>query len=244
VKNIAVFYLIGQFESWWDTDFYLPQIELLKKSGLYENIDFIDIFVAGGKSALPVIPDRIRNISYCSVPLKEESQAMQAIWDFASNNPGYKILFFHSEGVTHLHRTTKENKLAWRRHLEYCNIELWSTCIELLNFYDCLGADYIHQCTFSNGETVIRAPHYPGFFWWANSNYIRRLNRNYFNQNVSWSRYLAELWIGSEEPRYYCMNKVDHNFYFSPPFNFDPIEIKHKNTEHLKKLKINTRGVL
>lgn len=244
MKNIAVFYLIGQFEPWWNSDFFTPQITLLKQSDLYDNIDFLDIFVAGKKLPLPFIPDKIRNISYCSTPLKEEANAMQAIYDFAIDNPGYKILFFHSEGITHLNRPTKDSKLAWRQHLEFCNIKLWPLCYELLNFYDCVGADYIHQCTFNNGKDVIRAPHYPGFFWWANSNYIRKLDRNFFNQNVSYSRYLAELWIGSSEPRYYCMNKVDYNFYYSPPFEFDPNVIELRNKEHLENLKINTRGPL
>jgi len=45
--KIAVFYTIAQVNDWWSTEFFEKQINRLKTSGLYNNIDFIDVLVVG-----------------------------------------------------------------------------------------------------------------------------------------------------------------------------------------------------
>ena len=44
MKNkIAVFYVISQVGNWWESEFYTKQIDRLTSSGLYDQIEFIDI---------------------------------------------------------------------------------------------------------------------------------------------------------------------------------------------------------
>lgn len=235
MSNIVAFYLIGQFAEGWAEDFYIPQMELLKSSGLYDQLEFIDIHVSGGKQPLPFIPDKIREISYHSTKAEEENETFKRVWDFAKANPGYKILFFHSDGATHKGEM-KIRKRAWRNFMEFCTIEMWDKCISLLDFYDCVGADYIHQAVYSGGEHVVRGPHYPGMFWWANSNYIRKLDPTYFDQKVPWKRYLGELWIGSGDPREYSIQRTNINCYYTE-IQIDKKFLLDKTVAHIAEIK-------
>lgn len=230
--KIAVFYLIGQFREWWSDEFYTKQINLLYETGLYEHIEFIDIHISGGKQPLPFIPDKIRNISYHSTPKEEENETYKSIWEFANKNPGYKILFYHSHGITHFSGELVTNKINWKNYMEDCTIKCWEECSELLNFYDCVGADYRNYSSYEVRTMVIRAPHYPGMFWWANSNYIRKLDTSFMDQDVPWKRYLAELFIGSGSPRYFSINNTNVvNFYYDNiEYNIDTIRAEAKDT--------------
>lgn len=240
MSNIVVFYLIGQFTDRWAEDFFTPQMELLKTSGLYDHLEFIDIHVSGGKLPLPFIPDKIRNISYHSKKAQEENETIRSIWEFANNHPGYKILIFHSDGVTHTQGEMKLRKRAWRSYLEFCTIEMWDKCIELLNFYDCVGPDYIHQASYSNGSIVLRAPHYPGMFWWSNSSYIKTLDPDFLNQDVPWKRYLAELWIGTKHPKEYSIQRTNINCYHTE-IQFDKNILLENTVNHINKIRAPTR---
>lgn len=234
--KLVAFYLIGQFTDKWDKDFFIPQMELLKLTGLYDQLVFIDIHVSGGKQPLPFVPDKIRRITYHSTPLQEENEMLAQVWEFASKNPGYKILVFHSDGVTHIKGIMKERKRAWRSFLEFCTIELWSRCVTLLNFYDCVGPDYIHSAVYGDqAQYRLRAPHYPGMFWWANSSYIKSLDVDFLQQDVPWRRYLAELWIGTGSPKEYTIHRSNVNCY-ETVINPDYTAIKSTTDNHLIKL--------
>jgi hypothetical protein len=235
--KIAVFYLIGQFRDWWAEEFYTKQINLLYETGLYENIEFIDIHVAGGKQQLPFLPDKIRNITYHSNPLEEENETYKSIWDFCYKNPGYKILFFHSHGITHYNGDLVSNKINWKNYMEDCNIRLWRECTDLLNFYDCVGTDYRLYGSYQNQTMVIRAPHYPGMFWWANSSYIKKLDTGFMDQEVPWKRYLAELWIGSGDPKQYSINTTQTVNFYHDELSYDLIKIKEKAAARINYLR-------
>jgi hypothetical protein len=224
--KIAVFYLIGQFREWWIDEFYNKQINLLHETGLYDEIDFVDIHVSGGKQALPFVPDKIRNISYHSVPFQEENETFKSIWEFCSNNPGYKVLFFHSHGITHFGQETVSNKIGWKQYMEDCTIRLWKECYELLDFYDCVGADYRYFAAYRNDEIVIKAPHYPGMFWWANSNYIKSIDPSFLDQNVLWKRFLGELFIGAGNPKQHSINMSDTLNFYNEKVRYDLEKIK------------------
>jgi len=236
--KIAVFYLIGQTHDWWLSEFYRPQLDFLDRSGLSDHIDFIDIMVSGGHETLQQIPDRTRRITYYRDPGQEENQALHDIWQWSQSNPGYKVLYFHSIGLSHTQSPDRERKRAWGRFLEFCNIELWQQCVNLLDFYDTVGADYINYASFGVPETRMWAPHYPGFFWWSTSNYIRRLDPGYLQQPVPWQRYLAELWIGTANPRAFMMYRSNINCYVDE-IQFDGNAIRAGVDQHLAQLNSN-----
>jgi hypothetical protein len=240
-QKIAIYYLIGQFNEWWEEEFFHPQMESLYASGLYDNIDFIEIHVAGGMKPLPYIPDKVKSIHYQKTPYNEERELMRSIHRFASENYQYNILHMHSEGATyrkeheHFHRKRK-----WRNVMQYSNISLWKECLELLGFYDCVGADYAYHGNFLEGSYVFRAPHFPGMFWWSKASYFRTLDLDYLKQDVPWERYLAELWIGSKDPKVYQICDTGKNPY-EEEIEIDEESTRNRTIEHIEYLKLQIR---
>lgn len=219
--KIAVFYLIGQFEDWWDTHFYIPQMNLLKDTGLYDNIDFIDISVVGGKQPLPFIPDKIKSINYIQ-SIKEKENGLDdfaiGMWEFAKKNHDYKIFHFHSHGISYKNSSLDviEKKTAFSDFMNFCNIELWEECVNLLNWYDCVGAHVLKNATYyleSDKYINLYAPHFPGEYWWANATHISSLDPIFLTQKVPWKNYLCEMWIGSNSPRMYEFQYLPYNPY-------------------------------
>ena len=52
-QKIAIFYVLGQYEEWWEDEFFIPQMDLLKRTGLYDACDFIDVAIINkGKDLL------------------------------------------------------------------------------------------------------------------------------------------------------------------------------------------------
>jgi len=204
MNKIAAFYLIGQFGDNWK-ELYNHQINLLEKNGLYNNLEFIDIYVIG-KEPLPSIRDKFNNVTYLGY-LEEEIPSnkklyradktiFKNIWSFSKLYQDYKILFYHALGVS-------SPKNSWRTYLENINIGYWKECVELLNYYECVGTEYVPLASYKNHTIEFPAPHYQGGFWWANANYIKRLDPFYFHAPVEIQQFLGELWIGTGSPKAY-----------------------------------------
>jgi len=240
--------MIGQYNDQWENEWYKDQLNLLTNSGLYDEIQFIDIFVKG-KSPLNFVLDKTNNITFLG-DLEEETPInkklyraynyiQQRIWNFSQANPDYKILFFHSLGISHANEVIKHRKFTWRKYFETLLIGHWRECISLLDYYDCVGTEYVPNGVYTNGENLTYSPHYQGFFWWANSNYIKTLDPNYMYQNIPWQSFLCELWIGTGNPKAYSFFNSALNHYESeinPPFD----EIMAICHAHLNQLKNNS----
>lgn len=245
--KLIVVYSIGQHHKWWTDVFYQPQLEVLETSGLLDNLEFIDINISGGNQPLPFVPEKIRNIHYRTKPPLEMNDAMIDLWEFCRKNSGYKVLYFHSDGVTHLGKNSAEFKL---QHLEYIHfglIEQWKICTQLLDFYDCVGLNYTPIAAFGGDPEKyppFYAPHFRGMFWWANSDYIASLNKNFLTRDVFWKRYLAEVWIGTNKPRYYSLfNSYSNNMdllssFYREPTIYDKEKILDNALNHLKNLTV------
>lgn len=235
MNKIAVFYHISQEQDWWWDEFFQPHMALLENTGLADALDFIDISVAAGNQPIPVLPKGCRRITYHRAAGVEENHAMLDMWRWAQDHPGYKVLWFHGIGISHRESPMKEFKRAWGRFLEFCVLHRWQECQTLLDFYDCVGADYINFASFGSPRRRYRAPHFSGTFWWANSNYIRRLDPGYLDQDVPHQRYLGELWIGSADPRVFTMCRTDVNPLLAE-VKFDPALIDRALQHHLAEL--------
>jgi hypothetical protein len=149
--------------------------------------------------------------------------------------PDYKVLFFHSLGVSRSDPTVLKYKLKWKDYMETLLVKNWKQCVDLLDHYDCVGTEYIPVATYKEETIQFEAPHYQGFFWWANTNYLKKLDPTYFYQDVEWQPYLCELWIGSGKPKAYNFYTSWLNHYMheiNPPYE----EILNSSTQHLKEL--------
>lgn len=246
--KIAIFYMIGQFgesDNW--ISMYNDQIDALKESGLYDATQFIELFVKGQSPvSIENIYDKVNNITYMGDLEEDRStnrklyrayvQIMQRIWAFSNANPEYKVLFFHSIGVSHSDDGIHKRSAEFRKYFEKLVIHHWKECVEILDHYDCAGPEYIPNATFRGGEIQFAAPHYQGFFWWANANYLKQLDPCYFYQNVSWQPYLCELWIGSGNPKAYCFYNTWRNRYFDDLGDIPYDQIIENTKNHLQQI--------
>lgn len=241
--KIKVVYLIGQFGDWWADQFYTPQMQLLYDTGLIEAMDHIDIHVTGNSQHLPSIPDKTRMVFYHNEPMDAMNEAMRMLWDYCKKHPEYKILFFHSDGVTHHNRLeSKDAKLSHLEFIHYSLIELWRENVGLLNYYDCTGVNYVHSACFDGNNNGMFAPHYRGMFYWVNGTYINTLNKHYLNQDVHYRRFISELWLGTNKPRAYSLwNTLSENTetltsFYSEETKFDKERILNNCRKHLEDL--------
>lgn len=234
-QKIAVFYLICQLKPNWKEHYYIPQMQRLMSSGLYDKIDFIDIHVSCGKEVLTTIPNKTRKIEYTARNDKlDEFTVLENIHDFSRKNYEYNILYFHSSGAATLNDDTYK-KDEYRDYMEYCNIDLWKECNILLNFYDTVGTDFVKNTWFAKGDLCFHSPHYTGNFWWTTSSYFRTLDLDYLKQNVEWKRYLAEFFISSANGKHYSIHNSNQNVYENF-IKYDKEEILDSVNNELKNL--------
>lgn len=244
--KIAIFYMIGQYGDNWES-LYNEQVLRIRESGLYDNCEFIELFVKGRSPiTIDTILDKVNNITFLG-DLEEErptnkklyrayNQIMQRMWAFSYANPEYKLLFFHSLGVSHSDQDISRRSADFRRYFETLLIDNWKQCIELLDYYDCAGAEYVPDAIFRFGDIRFPAPHYQGFFWWATAKYLKRLDPVYFNQDVDWQPYLCELWIGSGNPKAYCFYETKRNRYVHDLGDIPYDQIFEDTRKHINEL--------
>ena len=218
--KIAIFYHVGQIGDW--APIYQSQVHRLYASGLIQKASHIH-FGVNGDQKLFSVPETavIQNNNN----KKEETDTLISLKTFAEKNIDYKILYFHTKGVSK--NTLQTN--AWRLFMEYFVIDKWKECVEYLNKYDCCGTDYLKSnkhilskrrseyAPRSRIQTLDGPVKYPGKdttffsgnFWWANSSYINSLDEKYLN---SYYRLDREIWIGSNKN---CKAKCLFNSYMN-----------------------------
>jgi len=232
-NKIAVFYHIYQENNW--KELYDEQINSLINSGIYEKCDFIHIGINGDQE-LPFILDKM--IIHYNEDKILEANTLQKLWEFSKDNQDYKVLYFHSKGVTHSKEDYYFKVNSWRIYLEYFVIHNWKQCIEDLNSYDCVGAEWEKQSKFFDYDlqdfVYGHNPHYSGNFWWANTSYISNLDLNYiYNDEKGLTRWRSEFWIGTNNPNYKCYhnsNKLLYEFNYSPNYYTNNLPTSENNT--------------
>jgi hypothetical protein len=188
--KIAIFYHIGQMGL--GAFIYQQQLHRLYSSGLVDAASHI-YFGVNGDNELFNVPEKAT--TKVNQNWKEETETLIALKDFAYENPDHKILYFHTKGVSK--GTLIAN--AWRLMMEYFVIDKWKQCVNMLDEYDCVGANLnpVGLTLWGNGETTEPVPgtyNYTGNFWWSNAKHIQTLDHKFLSSDYRIDR---ELWIGS-----------------------------------------------
>lgn len=194
-EKIAIFYHVLQYGTW--KEVYEEQIVRLQQSGLYDSCDYINVCV-NGQIQMPFNLDKV-NLSR-NVEMRSEIDTLTKLYEFTNKNPEYKILYMNNLGVTWHDTKYYENKVQWRRYLEYFNIERWKKCVELLNENDCVGTEWYSYSVLAGNK--VEKSVYSGNFWWANASYVNRLDLNFLKE-AEWGRFNCELWLGTGNPKSY-----------------------------------------
>lgn len=198
--KIAVFYHLYQAGKW--GQILGKQASLMRSSGLLDAADFVSVGVNGEI----VMEDSDKFVFYTNTEQhKEETPTLKRLMRFAKDNPEYKILYLHSKGAN---KSSKEID-DWRNLLNYFAIDKWKESVKLLEQYDAVG------CNYSEDTWLGHYPHFSGNFWWANAEYINKLDYKFLESESRWDR---EFWIGSGNGKLYSMHDsgIDHYRYAYP----------------------------
>lgn len=138
-----------------------------------------------------------------------ESITHKKIWSAAAEEKeSTAYLYFHTKGITSHNRHFNTNMSTyvaydlWRKYMDYWYTEKWWSMVRALDSgKDLVGVNYM--------ETP--APHFSGGYWWARSDYIRKLpdpeSSQWWNDlqertSNPWlktcpKRFSSEFWVGS-----------------------------------------------
>ena len=188
--KIAIFYHIAQIGI--GAFVYQQQVHRLYVAGLIEKASYIH-FGVNGNQELFNVPDKARVVY--NENHKEETNTLISLRDFCRENPDYKVLYFHTKGIT------KEsiNAESWRLMMEYFVIDQWYECVGNLNDYDVVGSNLkiLGPTTWSDGTQTYEKSgisHFAGNFWWANASYVNTLDDKFLYSDFRLDR---EFWIGT-----------------------------------------------
>jgi hypothetical protein len=197
IMKIAVFYHIYQYGPW--EAIFNDQWKAISESNLLHAADLIHIGINGkifGESGNPHI-----KVRFNPNPQMEESDTLKDLSSFALNNPEYKILYIHTKGASNYTKNVND----WRNMMNYFCIEEWRDCVKLLNEYDAVGCNIL-----TDAAVDIAQPHFSGNFWWANAEYISKLDYSYLNHP---NRLAREFWIGTGNGNMYEIHNSGVNHY-------------------------------
>jgi hypothetical protein len=187
---------IGNYQNICDEIFeYIQFSNILKDSELY-------LSVVGNIGEL-VIPNDVKyeivyendNEKVCEFPTLTIIRNMSI--EIQEN---FNILYIHTKGVS-----TPYNECIndWRKYMSYFNIIKYEDCLNILKENDTCGVDLRKEPTL----------HYSGNYWWAKSEYIKKLPTFDKMKLIISERHKAEFWICSVDGNHYSMFDCGINQY-------------------------------
>lgn len=217
------------------------QLRILRESGLYEELTTLFMYVFGDDKEFNRLQKKVNlydNLFRINIVRIEENffeyPTLQSLYEFVKMENAY-ILYFHLKGVWSVYNSAG-NSIAidsWRECLEYFNLEKWRNCVKKLDEgYEVVGSLYNYN---------EKEPLFSGNFWWANSEYIKKLPKlEYVKENdpdpedaaKTWCRVECEKWINRIPNKFY-------NFYIPKDYGFYYIPIDTKDYKEKSYYKIS-----
>lgn len=181
-KKIYIFYHIGTQNDIWE-NIVNEQLNLIVKSGLYDRIDKI-YYGCNNDFCDRKLKTMFKNwvkiepipMALCPNIKSYENMTINALIEFSHHNPDCYILYLHNKGSFNISKTSD----VWRNYMMKVLVENHQLCLDLLECnYNTIGTLY---------KPLILPSYYSGNFWWANTNYIKKIP---YIQDLSY-RYTAE----------------------------------------------------
>jgi len=121
----------------------------------------------------------------------EEIETIKNIYSYSLNeNKNTKICYIHTKGVTTPNNICIED---WRNYMFYFCCEQFENMVKLLDSNDTCGVDLKND----------PALHYSGNFWWAKSDYIKKLCHPNNIKSPLTERHKSEFWICSSNGKHF-----------------------------------------
>jgi hypothetical protein len=206
-RPIRGFWHIGALGDW--RSIVREQYRKLRASGLYDATDEIVVGFIGGKTLrheldVPIVGDPKFKVFATDDVTDFEFPTLARLWQAAQEQRApYLCYYFHTKGASYQGDSRQRAAKAWREYMEFFNLERWRDCVAALERYETCGVEL--QC---------EASHYSGNFWWATSEYIRKLpdGWQYWKANRT-DRLAAENYVCLASPNAYCFHDFPQDLY-------------------------------
>ena len=205
-KSIRVFWNINELANW--DKVFKQQWDCMISSGLMDAAE--DVILMGNgriRTFTPIVdahPEypQLAFASVCdSAALWEYPGLMFMQQQAKEAEEPFHICYIHLKGLT---RWGNPNVEDWKAWLNWCVIERWQDNVAALQTHDTSGPNW----------EIEPWPHHSSNFWWANSDYIAKIdplihphklvthNATQFKGHGHW-RFDHEAWIGSHNPNHF-----------------------------------------
>lgn len=206
-KTIIGFWHVGALGDW--GRIIVDQYAKLRASGLYDASQKIVVGFVGGKSrerelTIPILDDPKFEVFATEEVGDYEFPTLARVWQEAQDNDGAFLCYYlHTKGASRAATPLRDAANAWRQYMEHFNLERWRDCVAVLDDHDTCGVEL--QCEKS---------HYSGNFWWATSDYLKKLpdGRRYWEDHRH-DRIAAEFYLCLAGPKAYCFHDFEENLY-------------------------------
>jgi len=179
------------------------QMTQLRVIGLLDAATKFVVGINGGEASREianlVIPSKAEIIMH-GLDSRAENLTIVELWEWAKENPGWNILYFHSKGATHKAGSDYGEKMAnpWRKGMMKDLVVNWRKCVADLNHHDIVCAHWMWS--LADGTQHIPA----GNFLWITSDFAAKLPDINLRERIKMSgianvesRYEAEVFWGN-----------------------------------------------
>ena len=153
--------------------------------------------------------DNVELTEYSNDCMLYEIPTLNKINYFSKKNPGTNILYIHTKGVSYPDDYHEESD--WIDMMLHFLFDV--KCLYLLNTFDTLGCNYTtdgYNYSKDGYKTTLAPAHYSGNFWWAQSDYLKNLEK-IPEENVNKND--GEYWLMKQNPKYYELHKSGINHF-------------------------------
>ncbi len=152
------------------------QMAQLKESGLLDACHEMVVGCNGGpesEALVPLIIPPKATVLYHGLKSRSENLTICALHEWAKENPGWFILYFHAKGCSHTKTDNYAQSVSnpWRRAMMRDLVMNWKPCLQAMSGYQC---DIV--CSYWLWNMAAGDQHIPaGNFLWTTSDFVARL---------------------------------------------------------------------
>lgn len=183
--KLVHFYHVYADGNW--VDAATEHVEELYLSALLDDLDDLFLGIVGSPENREQVKRELPGVAVAEADTGWEQVTLHALHEYAMTEDAH-ILYAHTKGAW----SQSELARQWRVSMTHDTVTRWRDCVEALSRVDVVGAHWLKSNEAEHSEHEF---FFAGNFWWANSDYLRKLEPVRTDH-----RYQAEGWIGLGQP--------------------------------------------
>lgn len=214
------------------------QLDLLISNGLIEQSELYVTIMDDYKGIYKLNENNLNIINRYAKEIYKVNEnlyeffTIEKLYELSTLNEG-NYLYIHTKGCTRVNDQdgiinlinlpgkyyySYKNIENWRQIMNHFTIEQFEICNQYLNNgFDLAGCNY-----YKRNDITSSTAHYSGNFWWASSNFIKKLPNP--NEYIGTNRLHAESWIGRIPHKAVCLFPIPKELFrgvvYTDPKNY------------------------